>query len=217
MKTVNILGAGNIAHFFAEVIHQNKDLHMLDWYARRPQKIQNPNRASNIVRDIEQLQAADLTILAVADQGIKKVAQQLPSNQSFVVHTSGATSIEVLSTQIHYGVLYPLQSISINNKPANEVPICIESTSHLEDLRIFAEKLNIGKVYALNSKQRLKLHLSAVFANNFSNHLLHIAQDIIADSKHLAICTLFSGNNRKLKHMTAEKPKLAPCEKIQKH
>ena len=40
-----------------------------------------------------------------------------------------------------------------------------------------------NKVYEINSSQRKKIHLAAVFACNFSNHMYAIAEEILKEEK----------------------------------
>jgi len=79
------------------------------------------------------------------------------------------------------GVFYPLQ-IFTKEKPVNflTIPLCIEANNNvnqrlLEDLALsFTSDVRI-----INSTQRKKIHLAAVFACNFTNHLYQVAEEII--------------------------------------
>ncbi|MDH3322215.1 MAG: DUF2520 domain-containing protein, partial [Flavobacteriaceae bacterium] len=77
-------------------------------------------------------------------------------------------------------VFYPLQTFSVTkNINFKEVPIAIETEDEkdFELLEQFARSLS-DMVYEINSEQREKLHIAAVFANNFSNQMFKIAKDI---------------------------------------
>jgi predicted short-subunit dehydrogenase-like oxidoreductase (DUF2520 family) len=79
------------------------------------------------------------------------------------------------------GVLYPLQTLSKNRqiKPDN-IPYCIEGNNKLVTNSIRKLALSIsGQVYEFNSDQRKVIHLAAVFANNFSNYLFILADNIL--------------------------------------
>ena len=130
-------------------------------------------------------QHADLYIIAVKDDAISTVAKNLDVPNKLVVHTSGSTPMDVLPSG-NVGVFYPLQTFSFEKEvDFNEVPIAIESNDleSLNVLRILANKLS-SKVIELDSKQRMTLHVAAVFACNFSNHLFAIAQQLL-ESQHL--------------------------------
>jgi len=84
-----------------------------------------------------------------------------------------------------YGVLYPLQTFSKNRKiDFKKVPICIEGSSKATEKIIFelANKIS-GNVQKINSEKRKVLHLAAVFANNFQNHLYTLAKKITDSEK----------------------------------
>ena len=78
-----------------------------------------------------------------------------------------------------FGVFYPLQTFS-KNKPVNfkEIPICLEANSK-KNLNLLKEIASLvsEKIFEVNSEQRRALHVSAVFVNNFSNHLFALADD----------------------------------------
>jgi predicted short-subunit dehydrogenase-like oxidoreductase (DUF2520 family) len=101
--------------------------------------------------------------------------------QQLVVHCSGATPMDVLEKHCtNFGIFYPLQTFSINSKPDwSQIPICISSNKveKTEQLRYLAKAL-ANNVYVISDKQRLALHVAAVFVNNFSNHLFVIGEDI---------------------------------------
>jgi predicted short-subunit dehydrogenase-like oxidoreductase (DUF2520 family) len=61
------------------------------------------------------------------------------------------------------------------------IPICIEANNSNTSttLQYFAKSIS-GNVQKVNSEQRKKIHLAAVFACNFSNHMYAIAEQILA-------------------------------------
>jgi len=131
---------------------------------------------------------ADLYLLAVADQAIGPVAQQLSAQLGPDVpmaHTSGATPITVLAPfTSRFGGLYPLQSFS-NHRPIDfaQIPFCVQASDPtlLNLLRAMAQKMS-PQVYELDDAQRAQLHLAAVFANNFVNYLIGQSQQILAQA-----------------------------------
>lgn len=128
---------------------------------------------------------ADLYIISVKDDAIAEVATSLSHIDALVVHTSGTTDIKVISSiMAKAGVFYPLQTFSkAKELNFNDVPLCIEATAveELETLKILAHKLS-NKVYELNGEKRKVLHLAAVFACNFTNHLYSIANELLVKS-----------------------------------
>ena len=87
------------------------------------------------------------------------------------------------SNKNNSGVFYPLQTFSKEIEMDFEnLPICIESNNlNLEsDLIELANSITTS-VHKLNSEQRKKIHIAAVFACNFSNHMLSISEDIMKE------------------------------------
>jgi predicted short-subunit dehydrogenase-like oxidoreductase (DUF2520 family) len=80
-----------------------------------------------------------------------------------------------------YGSLYPLQTFS-KQREADfwNVPFFIEAVrkEDAEYLKTIAGSLS-SKIYEADSEQRKYLHLAAVFACNFVNHLYALSADIL--------------------------------------
>lgn len=123
---------------------------------------------------------ADLYIISVKDDAIASIAKNLDLPNKLIVHTSGSTSMDVLASA-NIGVFYPLQTFSFEKEvDFKDVPIAIESNNpeSLNVLSGLAQQLS-SRVIKLDSKQRMTLHVAAVFACNFSNHLFAIAQHLL--------------------------------------
>ncbi|MFC3559585.1 Rossmann-like and DUF2520 domain-containing protein [Pedobacter jamesrossensis] len=125
---------------------------------------------------------ADLYIISVKDDAIVEVAAGLSKVKGLVVHTSGTTDIKVISSLVNKaGVFYPLQTFSkAKDLNFNNIPLCIEATDseQLELLNELAHKLS-KEVYKLDGEKRKVLHLAAVFACNFTNHLYAMANQLL--------------------------------------
>ena len=128
---------------------------------------------------------ADIYIIAIKDDKITEVASCLKMDGKIVVHTSGSVEMNVLKNcSEHFGVIYPLQTITKEKEILfNKIPLCIEfGTEHAR--KIINELANSvsEKVYFVTSEQRKILHLAAVFASNFSNHMYTIAEKLLEKS-----------------------------------
>ncbi|KQR70513.1 Rossmann-like and DUF2520 domain-containing protein [Pedobacter sp. Leaf176] len=125
---------------------------------------------------------ADLYIVSVKDDAIAGVAKNLKGVDGLIVHTSGTTDINILSSEVkHAGVFYPLQTFSKSRiVDFKTIPLCLEASDHhqLDILTRVAEKLS-DKVYVVNGDKRKVLHLAAVFACNFANHLYALSHQIL--------------------------------------
>jgi predicted short-subunit dehydrogenase-like oxidoreductase (DUF2520 family) len=129
---------------------------------------------------------ADIYFLAVKDDAILELATSLNINQKIIVHCSGATALSIFEG-IHknYGVFYPLQTFSPDIEPDfSELPICIAANNfETEEILTKLAKTICPNIYQINEGQRKNLHIAAVFANNFSNYLYTIAEDICIRSE----------------------------------
>jgi len=184
---VALLGAGNVAWNLAPAL-EDAGHEITEVYARTlcqaeeiTERVYNA-RPTNDLDFSESL--AEIFILALSDDAIAEVADQviLPEG-SLLVHTSGTVPLEVLaySSASYTGVFYPLQSFTKGKKIAlDEVPIALESEDEesLQKLKKLAKSLS-PMVYTLGSKDRKALHVAAVFASNFTNHMLRIAEEIL--------------------------------------
>jgi len=123
----------------------------------------------------------DIYIIAVSDDAIIDVVNNLNPGTGLVVHTSGALSIEHLSSFPRYGVFYPLQTFSRNHiLDFSKLPICIEANTieDLQELEDFAHSVS-AVVFHLSSAERLKVHVSAVFVCNFVNYMYTMGFDYL--------------------------------------
>jgi predicted short-subunit dehydrogenase-like oxidoreductase (DUF2520 family) len=119
---------------------------------------------------------ADLIIIATMDASVKALSTTLKTD-SFVVYTAGAVNLADI-TEENWGVFYPLQTFTENRHlTVDEVPILIEANSVelRSQLEALCEKIGFQYDYC-DSQNRQKYHLSAVYVNNFVNHLFHKAQ-----------------------------------------
>lgn len=125
---------------------------------------------------------ADIYILAVSDIAIEEIIKELRLPDKTIVHTAASVSKNILeATTTHYGVLYPLQSLAKNTPHLPDIPIIIDASDGqtLEQLSTLAHSIS-GQVVTAGDEERLKLHLAAVFCNNFVNHLFVLMQEYCA-------------------------------------
>jgi predicted short-subunit dehydrogenase-like oxidoreductase (DUF2520 family) len=127
---------------------------------------------------------AEVYLMAVSDDAISVLAAELSIKDHLIVHTAGSVSMDVLASgSINYGVLYPLQTLSVQKEvDFSHVPLCIEASSkaNLEKLRMLAGTIS-DRVVEMDSQQRLQLHLAAVYVCNFVNHLYAIGDELLKE------------------------------------
>lgn len=147
-------------------------------------------------------------LIAVKDAQIAEVANALNKTNSFVMHTSGSVGIEVLKTKFkNCGVFYPLQTIKKNRSiNIKNVPVCVEASNLKTEQTLLQLAQSITtNIYFLNSEQRLYIHLAAVFANNFTNHLYLLAEQILKQN-HLPFDLLKPLIEQTAKNVSAASP-----------
>lgn len=179
MLEITIVGNGNLGSALANAIDNLKDFKLLEWYGRT----WDNNLPPQAITKLSKLKNADLYILAVSDNSIKKILDYIDTN-CFVIHCSGATSIGVFKNHPRSGVLFPIQTISkTNNTLFKYTPFCIEAKyeNDLDVLKNLVLALE-GSYELLDSIQRANIHLSAVWINNFVNHMISKGKKICADN-----------------------------------
>lgn len=180
MIKVVLLGAGNVAYHLAKAFQESSNIDFVQHFRRNRAK--DADFDSNISKTdrLNTLAKADIYVIAINDDAISSFSKQLDLDHGLVVHTSGSMPLNALKCKANKGVFYPLQTFSVTkNINFKEVPIAIETEDEkdFELLEQFARSLS-DMVYEINSEQREKLHIAAVFANNFSNQMFKIAKDI---------------------------------------
>jgi len=184
MISVVIIGAGNLATHIFKAFNKANNVSVVQWFNRDLKRIEPYKNSVSITNDFSKLVDADLYILAISDDAISEFSKQLPFNDKLVVHTSGTVGIHDLDKKHRRGVFYPLQTFSKDHDiDFKDVPICIETIekSDLQILKELAQTIE-SPYYKINTEQRQILHLSAVYVNNFTNHLYRIAHEI-SDAK----------------------------------
>ncbi|MDX2301376.1 MAG: DUF2520 domain-containing protein [Microscillaceae bacterium] len=186
MLKISSLGAGNVAWHLTQNLEQ-KGCIIDEVYSR------NLAHARMLAQQLGHATAtdsldfwaseADLFILAVTDDALEEVIRSMKvSPSAILVHTSGSQSMGVFDALPNpHGVFYPLQTFS-KNKPIDfsEVPFCLEASDEDTFALLYQMATVLStKVYTVDSEQRKKLHLAAVFACNFSNHLMALAEVIL--------------------------------------
>ena len=79
--------------------------------------------------------------------------------------------------------MYPLQTLSkAHPLRLGHIPFLVEGSSREVSEKVFTLASSISeRVEVVDSATRLIIHLASVFANNFSNHMVHIAHRILKE------------------------------------
>ena len=114
MKTINIIGFGNVAQHLANALMKLPQYKIKQIAVRRLSNIDIALRNTYNFVTINELERADITLISVTDGAIEQVSNQIPYVDELVVHTSGTTAMEILNSKNRKGVFYPLQTFSKN-------------------------------------------------------------------------------------------------------
>ena len=122
---------------------------------------------------------AEIYIISLSDRALAQLDTVLSLPGRLVVHTAGAVPASaLLGISARSGVLYPLQSLRKEIRPFPEFPLLIDANqpADLPLIGDFARTI-AGQVEQADDATRLKLHVAAIFANNFTNFLYTVAAD----------------------------------------
>lgn len=177
---VIIIGSGNVATVFGKLIKNSG--HYIAAVAGRneQQALQLAHLLeASYYSDLSLTPEADIYIIAVSDSSINDIADKLKVGKKIVVHTSGSVSKNVLqNSSENFGILYPLQSLRKENENSPVIPLLIDANNNetLRVLKSFASTLT-SKISVANDEQRLKLHVAAVIASNFTNYIYTLTKE----------------------------------------
>ena len=184
-----IIGSGNVAHFMGKkLLHsQHQVVQIISpniEHARKLAEVLNCDYA-DIITNINPI--VDVVILAINDDAIKKIAPNDLLKTKIVIHTAGSVSLEdIQHLSPRTACIWPVYSISKNNLPSSDkIPLAVNfSINEIKDPLMNMAHSMSSNVFLLNDEQKMIAHVSAVFANNFSNHLFAIAEKLL-DKQHI--------------------------------
>lgn len=146
-----------------------------------------PLTAENSQAAIEALPVADVYIYTVADHALREVVSVISAPKALHVHTSGSMPIEVFGAdKPHCGVLYFLQSFS-RTKLIDDwsgIPCFIEGKCIDDVAAVYSLAQTLtSRIYEANQHDRERLHIAAIFANNYSNLMYHMAAEVLKETQ----------------------------------
>lgn len=182
-----IIGSGNVGYQMAWHLH-NSGHQIIQVFSRHLPSAKWIGNLMDIpcTDSYEEIsQDGDIYLVTVKDDAITEVAEQLKLNGQVIAHTSGSVPGNVLkNVSENFGIFYPLQTLSRNvSVDFSMIPICVDASNDktLTVLRTLGATLT-SKIIEVNDEQRFAIHVAAVFANNFTNHLFSISQMILEQS-----------------------------------
>ena len=164
MKNILLVGNGNVASYLRKALKTN----------------------GVSISDSSNNKDCDAVIFSITDDAYVDAIASFPVDGKLMIHTSGSVPSTVFSGKTnHFGVIYPYQTISKQDENINyrNIPLLVTaSDKETQEMLIDLAKKLSDIVRVISDEQRLKLHLAAVFANNFTNHMITIAQKIAEEN-----------------------------------
>ena len=184
MNRVVIIGSGNLAEALARALAAARGLQLVQIHARNEERGREVARIAGCAwsGDPAALAPADLYLIAVSDRAAAEVAERPPTpHGAAVAHTAGSVPMEAIPAKFaRRGVFYPMQTFTkgraVDFRP---IPIFLEASTPelLAELEEVAQRLS-DRVIPADSERRSKIHLAAVFACNFANHMYTLGEEI---------------------------------------
>jgi len=164
-----LIGSGNVAFHLAKAFTEAQ-IPVSQIFGRNTTELQKISEQFSIPSSTETLADADLYIISVSDSSITEVSSLIKNKNVLVAHTS----------------FYPLQTFSKSkNLDYSKIPFFIDAENENDEeiLKNLASKISKNVMLA-NDEKRKYIHLTAVFACNFVNHLYARAKEI-SDSQNI--------------------------------
>ncbi len=220
LQHIVLIGAGNLATQLGLALHR-RGLHIVQVYSRTEQSAKtlaeqlNAEFTTNLA---ELVPTADLYIYALKDDVLAEVINTVSVTQGLHVHTAGSMPMTIFAQkQRNFGVLYPFQTFSKQKLvDFTEIPIFISgnSTENSDKLTVISNQIT-NKVFTANDEQREYIHLSGVFACNFTNYLYAIAEKLLAE-QHLPfdlLTPLITETLEKANELSPSKSQTGPAQR----
>lgn len=173
-EKISIVGFGKVGkvlyHYFSQ-----KGVQIEQVFVRNTKSYAAEYPQVPISDQIESLKPVDLVLICVQDNHIAEIIHQLPKKQA-IGYTSGSVVLKPFDENV--AVFYPLQSFAhLPDDAIPHIPILIEAKNprFFKQLEEFALRF-FNTCHSMSSDDRKQLHVAAVIANNFTNHLVHLAQ-----------------------------------------
>lgn len=227
-QRVIMLGSGNVATSLAMALKDNCEIVQIYSRTMDNAKTLAQKVGCEAIEDLKKLdKKGDIYIISVTDDAIASIIDATPSNGALWIHTSGSTPIEVFKgKRERYGVLYPMQSFSKSRiVNMSEVHIFIEGNCDkvTHEINDFASTIS-ENVHKATSQKRQQLHVAAVFACNFANHMFTLSSEVLNEAglPFDAMLPLIKTTIEKLNHMTPQESQTGPAARgdikiIEKH
>ncbi len=189
VKDIVLVGAGRVAFHLAKRLSSSPEYRIVQVFSRHQSSAEAlieealAYQGVQAIDDVRKLRPnADIYIFSLSDSALETVWSQMPKTKGLWLHTAGSVA---LSPMVEYNersaVLYPLQTFSKERElDWSNLPLYLEVNKAQDrgEVELLAQALS-PKIEWVDSRTRAKLHCSAVFACNFTNHLIDLSERLL--------------------------------------
>jgi len=174
-----IIGSGNVAYHLAKAFTQ-KNIPLAQLFGRNEKDLNKISQELNIPFSTDILEDADLYIICVSDSSVENISKLITKKDCLVAHTSGSLPKQILVGEYRKSSFYPLQTFSKSKAlDYSKIPFFIETENSEDQKTLTGLASEISENVMESSHEKRKyIHLTAVFACNFVNHLFSRAKEI---------------------------------------
>lgn len=186
INSIAFIGAGNVATHLAQAF-AGKGFNIRQVFSRTEASARElaDKLACPYTDSLEQLTPdADLYVVSIKDSALEAVIPQITCRnpQALFVHTAGSMPADIWRNHAaRYGVIYPMQTFSKQREvDFVNIPVFIEANTPADTDRLMRLMKHLSqRVYQASSEQRRYLHIAAVFACNFTNHMYAVCEHLL--------------------------------------
>jgi predicted short-subunit dehydrogenase-like oxidoreductase (DUF2520 family) len=217
MKIV-FLGSGNVATHLAKALHGagHRIIQVFSPTEENATLLAGKVGAEAVSRLPLINTEADFYLFCVKDDALQEVILQMPQTKGVWAHTAGSLPMRLFSSRkVEYGVIYPLQTFSkARELHFSDIPLFIEGSTPATVFFLENMARSISReVHQLPGEKRGYLHLAAVFACNFVNHMYALSSEILLreDIPFAMLRPLIAETAAKVTEMTPREAQTGPA------
>ncbi len=187
IKNISIIGAGNVAWHLGNAFAKAgiKINHIAGRDHDKTKQLAELLGSKSFGALEEEIPESDLYLLAVKDDVIRTVFEKIYKKGRFIVHLAGAIEGNILAMHNNnYGVIWPMQTLTKNNDIDLQhtlIAVSGNSPEYQLMLKELASRIS-SRVIEVSDGQRAIMHLSAVWINNYTNHMYDIAYNLLKEN-----------------------------------
>lgn len=167
-QRISIFGAGRVGQALYDLLKNLK----------YPVKLSSSRAGFSYQFAKSEIHEDDLIFITCPSAVIPVISHDLSQTKAHIIHCSGADSLDILKSTKR-GVFYPLQTFSGQNIAWETIPIFIQGDEQTTQ-QLFKLAQDCGLKHQISTDQeRERLHLAAVFANNFTNAIFQASHQVL--------------------------------------